>query len=296
MSQSSWSREPSEDDRTLEENWLFRLRRERFRSRHSGQAHDYYVLHLADAVNVIAVTPEDRLILVRQFRAGSGKDSLETPGGLIDPGEDPRIAGARELREETGYAGEPPILVGTVWSNPSLMSSRITTILVTNARRVAEPSLDHGEEVRVEFAPARSIPRMIREGEIDHALAVQGLLWWLAGEIPGSPLATPSPGRGRRQFRIATLMYLVAVSAIASSVWTRLDSWAIPVLIGVMVLPAAGVITALMLDPLPRSTLLRPMNRTPRRSFLRLMAVLGLTLTLGMALLLACGVLGLLRL
>jgi len=113
MSEPTWSRQPSEADRTIEENWLFRLRRERFRSRLSGAAHDYYVIHLADAVNVIAVTPDDRVILVRQFRAGSGRDSLETPGGLIDPGEDPLRAGARELREETGYAGNPPVLVGT---------------------------------------------------------------------------------------------------------------------------------------------------------------------------------------
>ena len=76
--ESSWIRQ-EDGDRTLEENWLFRLRRERYRSRTSGRAHDYYVIHLADSVNVVALTPDERLILVRQFRAGSGRDSLETP-------------------------------------------------------------------------------------------------------------------------------------------------------------------------------------------------------------------------
>ena len=276
MNDPSWSREPSEDDRTLEDNWLFRLRRERFRSRQSGQAHDYYVLHLADAVNVIAVTPEDRLILVLQFRAGSGRDSLETPGGLIDPGEDPLVAGARELREETGYAGDPPVLLGTVWSNPSLMSSRIATILVTNARRVAVPSLDHGEEVRVEFAPARSVPRMIREGRIDHALAVQGLLWWLAGEIPGSPLAAEGRGRRANQFGIARLMALVAASAVLCALWTWFKAQS-PLFLAAALFPAAVAVVFSVLDPHPRGILLRPMGFTPRRSFLRLLAVLGLT-------------------
>ena len=103
----SWIRD-GESDRTLEENWLFRLRRERYRSRASGRSHDFFVLHLADAVHVVALTTDRQFILVRQFRAGSGRDSLETPGGLLEPGEDVGEAGARELLEETGYAGDLP--------------------------------------------------------------------------------------------------------------------------------------------------------------------------------------------
>src|ERR1700733_13303401 len=114
MTELSWQPEP-ESDRTIEENWLFRLRRERHRSRKTGLAHDFYVLHLGDAVSVVATTPDRRLILVRQFRAGSGRDSLETPGGLLNPGEDPLTAGARELLEETGYARRAPIFPATVW-------------------------------------------------------------------------------------------------------------------------------------------------------------------------------------
>ncbi len=94
-------------DQTLVETWLFRLRRERFRSLRSGKTHDFFVTELADGVHTIAVTPEDQVVLVSQFRAGSRRDSLETPGGLLEPGEDPREAGARELLEETGYAGDP---------------------------------------------------------------------------------------------------------------------------------------------------------------------------------------------
>jgi 8-oxo-dGTP pyrophosphatase MutT (NUDIX family) len=136
-------------------------------------------MHLADAVNVIAVTDRNELVLVRQFRAGSAHDSLETPGGLIDAGEDPLVAGARELLEETGYAGDPPELLGTVWSNPSILTSRTWIVAIANARRAAEPRLDHNEEVTVEVVPAAAISQMIRNGEIDHALVVCSLLWWL---------------------------------------------------------------------------------------------------------------------
>ncbi|HEV3162779.1 MAG TPA: NUDIX hydrolase [Isosphaeraceae bacterium] len=184
VSDASWIREV-EHDQTLEENWLFQLRRERFRSRLSGKTHDFYVLQLADAVNVIALTPERHVVLVRQFRAGSETDCLETPGGLLEHGEHPCDAASRELLEETGFAGDRPQLVGTVWANPSILTSKSSTVLITNVKRVAAPKLDHGEEVQVEIVAAVEIPRMIREGQIDHALAVCGLLWWLVAEPPG---------------------------------------------------------------------------------------------------------------
>jgi 8-oxo-dGTP pyrophosphatase MutT (NUDIX family) len=185
MPEPSWLPEP-ESDRTIEENWLFRLRRERYRSRKSRLAHDFYVLHLVDAVSVVAMTEDRRLILVRQFRAGSAKDSLETPGGLLNPGEDALTAGARELLEETGYAGDPPTLLNTAWSNPSLMTSKIITIAISNARKIADLALDHGEEVEVELVDVDAIPAMIRDGRIDHALSVLGLFAWMLRSADGS--------------------------------------------------------------------------------------------------------------
>jgi 8-oxo-dGTP pyrophosphatase MutT (NUDIX family) len=185
----SWVRvDEGRQDRTLEENWLLRLRKERFRSRLSAKTHDYFVIHLADAVHVVALTPQDEVLLVRQFRAGSARDSLEIPGGLVDQGEDPCSAAARELLEETGYAGDPPEFLGTLYSVPSLLTSRISTVVIRNVRKVAEPDPDHNEELVLELVPAREIPRLIREGRIDHALVVAGLLWWLGLEGAGGTL------------------------------------------------------------------------------------------------------------
>ena len=167
-------------DQTLCETWLFRLRRERFRSRSSGKEHDFFVAHLADGVHIIAVTPDQEVVLVRQFRAGSRRDSLETPGGLLEAGEDAGIAGARELLEETGFAGDPPQRLGLLWPNPALLSMGITTIVIRNARRIADPHPDQSEELVLELAPVRDIPAMIRDGCINHAVCVAGLLWWLA--------------------------------------------------------------------------------------------------------------------
>jgi 8-oxo-dGTP pyrophosphatase MutT (NUDIX family) len=179
-SQPSWiSVEHGTHDQTLVETWLFRLRRERFRSRKSGKTHDFYVTEVADGVHAIALTPDHKVLMVRQFRAGSRRDSLETPGGLLDPGEDPCVAGARELLEETGYTGDPPEFLGTLRPNPALLSMRISTILIRNARRTAPPHLDPSEELTLELVDVHDIPALIQTGQIDHGVCVAGLLWWL---------------------------------------------------------------------------------------------------------------------
>jgi 8-oxo-dGTP pyrophosphatase MutT (NUDIX family) len=179
-SQASWvSVDEGAHDQTLVETWLFRLRRERFRSRMSGKTHDFYVTDVADGVHAIALTPDEKVVMVRQFRAGSRHDSLETPGGLLDPGEDPCIAGARELLEETGYAGDAAELLSTIWPNPALLSMRISTILIRNAQPTALPHLDPSEELTLELVGVHDIPKHIKSGQIDHGACVAGLLWWL---------------------------------------------------------------------------------------------------------------------
>ncbi len=165
--------------RTIETNWLFQLRTERHRSRSTGIRHDYFVLEMADAVSVIAVTPDERLLMVRQFRAGSRRDSLETPGGLLDVGEDPHEAAARELLEETGHAGGPPQHVCTVWSNPSLTTSRTITVVVPGVRPVARPRPDPEEELGLEWVCIADLPGLVASGVIDNALVVAGLMTWL---------------------------------------------------------------------------------------------------------------------
>ena len=178
--EASWfSVDQGAHDETLVESWLLRMRRERYQSRKSGKIHDFYVTHLADGVHAIALTSDQQLVMVRQFRAGSRRDSLETPGGLLDAGEDPCAAGARELLEETGYAGDAPEFLGTIYPIPALLSMRISTIVIRNARPVAAPHLDQSEELELELVPVKEIPVLITSGRIDHGVCVAGLLWWL---------------------------------------------------------------------------------------------------------------------
>ena len=257
----------------LESNWLFELKREPFRSRRSGQIHNYYVIHLADAVNVVALTPDRKLVMVRQFRAGSNQDSLETPGGLVDEGEDVFSAAARELKEETGFEGDPPQMLGMAWSNPSILSSRIATVLITNARRAAEPALDTEEEVDVELISAGRIPVMIRDGRINHALVVQGLLLWLVSEIPDQPLTNVPPDANWRQIHIQTILIWIAGIALVCGALANLGRIG---LVGVSM--GMSIVTILWLrhvDPERKCVLLRFRRLPGRPLVLHMLAWIG---------------------
>ncbi|HEU5117297.1 MAG TPA: NUDIX hydrolase [Isosphaeraceae bacterium] len=282
MPSPSWL--PLEDPaaEVLETNWLFELRREPYRSRHSGQVHHYYVIHLADAVNVIALTPDRKLVMVRQFRAGANQDSLETPGGLVDEGEDVLSAAARELREETGYEGNPPVLLGMSWSNPSILSSRIATVLITGAKRSAIPSLDAEEEVEVELVSAGRVPVMIRDGRINHALVVQGLLLWLVSEIPDQPLTVEPPDPSPWQFRIGNLLVWIALIAVVFGVLANLGKFAV---IGVSwVFSVATIVWIRYYDPERKCVLLRWRKLRGRPLVLNTLAWVGaLVLWIGLA-------------
>ena len=147
------------------------------RSPRTGRKGTYQVLRIGDWANVVALTPDDEVVLVAQYRHGLDAITLEIPGGVLDPGEDPARCAARELAEETGYTGEEPVLLGTVHPNPAIQDNSHTSWLITNARKTTEPSLDAGEDIEVVTVPRREIPDLLRRGRITHSLVVAAFHW-----------------------------------------------------------------------------------------------------------------------
>jgi 8-oxo-dGTP pyrophosphatase MutT (NUDIX family) len=168
---------------------IFGLRVDRAVSPRTGKAHDFYVLESGSWVNVIPVTPEQEVVLIRQYRHGTREVTLEIPGGIVEPGDSPQEAARRELREETGYEAGEMIGLGFVHPNPAFLDNRCYTFLAPGVLRAGPQTQDEKEDIHVLLEPLAEIPRLIREGVITHSLVVAAF-YRLFMEHP--PLASAS--------------------------------------------------------------------------------------------------------
>ena len=158
---------------------IFTVRSDVVRSRVTGREHTVDRVLAQDWVNVVAITDENEMLFVRQWRFGARVFTLEVPAGLIEPGEEPLAAGQRELLEETGYAGPNARVIGTVLPNPAFMNNKTTTIYIPRVACVAEQQLDPMEELQLVKIPVDKIERSLKEGgELATALGVVALMWW----------------------------------------------------------------------------------------------------------------------
>lgn len=155
---------------------IFQIRADVKRSPRTGQLHDFFVLECVNWVNVVALTQDDRLVMVEQYRHGSDTIELEVPGGVMDAEDDsPTGAGLRELREETGYEGQDPAIIGQIFANPAIMNNVCYTLLVRNCELIHSTALDQTEDLVTRLIPVGHIPELVASGRIRHSLVVVAL-------------------------------------------------------------------------------------------------------------------------
>jgi ADP-ribose diphosphatase len=133
----------------------------------------YFVRESRGFVVVFAMTPDDRIVLVRQYRYGSDEIHLELPAGMLDGDEDPAGCAARELAEETGYQAERWEEVAAYYVEPVRSKAKTYVFVAREARRVGPPQPDASETIETELAQFEDFRAMLSDGRIDtaHTLA-----------------------------------------------------------------------------------------------------------------------------
>ena len=133
---------------------------------------NYYVRESAGYTIAFAVTPEDRIVLVREYRYGSDAFHLGLPAGTLADGEDPLACVARELLEETGYEGARWEFVGAYYAEPVRSTAKGHVYLATGAELTRAPALDPTEVMKVELATFAEFRAMLADGRIDTSYAI----------------------------------------------------------------------------------------------------------------------------
>jgi ADP-ribose pyrophosphatase len=166
--QLPWERTHSEPGPDI---LLFRARYNWMRNPRKGTAFKTLVLEGGDWVNVAAITPEGKIVVVRQFRFGVGKTTSELPAGLVEAGEHPLKAAQRELQEETGYTTEEWVSLGSVDANSAFLNNQCHLWLAKNVVKTAEIALDATEDIIVEELSLDELKEEIRAGHFSNSLS-----------------------------------------------------------------------------------------------------------------------------
>ena len=138
----------------------------------NGNFLDATIFEFRAWANVVALTKNGEVVLVKQYRHGVCEALLEFPGGIVEDGEDPAEGIRRELMEETGYAASDMILVGKVYPNPALQTNTLCCFVARDAEKVQEQNLDAGEDIEVHLVPLDELIAMAKRGQFPHALDI----------------------------------------------------------------------------------------------------------------------------
>ncbi len=147
----------------------------------NGRHFEGRVYEFGDWVTVLALTPRQEVVLIRQYRHGLGRVIIEFPGGMLDgPHETPEKAARRELFEETGFGSECWVQVGCLSPNPAIQNNMIHFFLALDASRVDEQHLDDTEEIDVHLRPLDEVVAMAKAGELVQSMQVAALFFALS--------------------------------------------------------------------------------------------------------------------
>ena len=161
----------------LNDKWL-KVRADDCRTADGVDISPYYVLEFPDWIGVIALTDDNEVVVIRQYRHGIKETILELPGGAIDAADASREAGVRrELQEETGYGVESLVEIGSLASNPVKYNNHVHFFIGKGARRISEPSPEPTEQIEVLLMPLDEVFEAAHRGDFPHPHHVSALFF-----------------------------------------------------------------------------------------------------------------------
>jgi ADP-ribose pyrophosphatase len=154
---------------------LFQTRYDWVKNPRNAKSMKAVILEAPDWVNIVVVTPEKKIVVVKQFRFGVAKTTVEIPAGIIEKGETPEQAAMRELREETGYTSTDWKYLGWFEANPAFLNNVCHSWLALDAVKTHPLQLDEGEEISISELSLDEINRAIEQGNMRNSLTVLAL-------------------------------------------------------------------------------------------------------------------------
>ena len=134
----------------------------------------YYSLKLPDYAAVVAITEEQRVLIVRQYRPAVERETLELPSGLVDPGETPEEAARREVLEETGYEGGEWEMLGAMEPDTGRLGNRIWSCVAKGVRRMEGRVPEEG--IAVQTWSLDELSQAMVDGRFSMALHVAAVM------------------------------------------------------------------------------------------------------------------------
>lgn len=172
---------PTLETKNILKAHVFRYLQVRRQSPTSREVGEFDIVQCSNWVNIIAITPDKKIVLIKQFRHGTEEYTTEIPGGAINHGEVSLVGAKRELLEETGYTSNNWKSIGKLDVNPAFMTNTCEVFLAMDAEKTDSQNLDPFEEIEVFLEDIKNIPELVKRGEITHSLVIAAF-YFLQGQ------------------------------------------------------------------------------------------------------------------